>query len=171
MALIAMTTADQIEYVSDLDPAKSKKKTPYPPVKGEHSDAKPVEIEEIVIGPNATIFKIRGLDVFLKAFIYDSTSSLTRSATTDDVGIHTKMNQTNIEAVRHGLVGFDNFRTPKGGSIPFETERTSVNGRNYDVVSDKILNLLGIRLIQELANEIKNISEVKAEEEKKSVAA
>ena len=41
-----------------------------------------------------------------------------------------------------------------------------MNGRPYDVVSDKVMNTLGIRLIQELAAEIKKLSEVSASEEK-----
>ena len=154
MALIAMTTADTIEYVSDLDPCK----TTSVPAPGE----KPV----VTIKDGATIFKLRSLDVFLKGVIYDSASRLMRKSDSDEVGIVTRVNQTNVEAVRHGLVGFSNFKNSKGGDVPFKTAKIFVNGRPYDVVDDVTMNALGIRLIQELALAIKDISEVKGDEEK-----
>ena len=153
MALIAMTTADTIEYVSDLDPCK----TTSVPAPGE----KPV----VTIKDGATIFKLRSLDVFLKGVIYDSASRLMRKSDSDEVGIVTHVNQTNIEAVRHGLAGFTNFKDAKG-DVPFKTAKIFVAGRPYDVVDDETMNKLGIRLIQELAGQIRDISEVKGDEEK-----
>ena len=70
------------------------------------------------------------------------------------------------DAVRHGLVGVSNFADAKGNAIKFETQKAVVNGRPYDVVSDTVMNHLGIVLIQELGREIKRISEVSAAEEK-----
>ena len=154
MALIAMTTADTIEYVSDLDPAKV------------WNVPDPGQKPAFTIKPGATVFKLRALDVFLKGIIYDNASGLTRKSDSDEVGIVTRVNQTNVEAVRHGLVGFENFKNSKGGDVPFKTAKIFVNGRPYDVVDDETMNALGIRLIQELALAIKDISEVKGDEEK-----
>lgn len=159
-----MTTSDTVEYVSDLDPAK---KYDEPPAK---DGATPIE-RTFTIGSNATVFKLRSLDVFLNGYIYDNASALSRRADDDSVGIVTRINQTNIEAVRHGLIGFDNFSDAKGNAIKFETQKAIVAGRPYEVVSDVVMNKLGLRLIQELASKIKDISEVSKAEEKKSAGA
>ena len=165
MALIAMTTADAIDYVSDLDPSKRKTK-----VLRDQSKPEKGYIESWDIGPGATSFRLRALDVFLMGVIYDNASMLQGKEGSNEYGIQTKVNQTNIEAVRHGLIGFTNFRNSKGDAITLETQKAVVNGRPYDVVSDKVMNCFGIRLIQELAMRIKEISEVTPAEEKNSAA-
>ena len=161
MALIAMTTADAVDYVSDLDPAKTKKKVPV-----DDMDVSKGTKIAVTIGEGATIFKLKSLDVFLMGYIYDTASHLGRREGSEEIGIHTRMNQTNIECVRHGLAGFTNFSDSKGGQIAFKTQQAVVNGRPYDVVSDDVMNALGVRLIQDLATEIKRISEVSTVEEK-----
>jgi hypothetical protein len=164
MALKAMTTADTVEYVSDLDPAKVYDEPPAA------DGAKPIE-RTFTVGPGATTFKLRPLDVFLNGYIYDNASQLSRKEGDESVGIHTRINQTNIEAVRHGLAGFTNFTDAKGGDVKFETQKAVVNGRPYEVVNDAVMNKLGLRLIQELAAKIKEISEVSKAEEKNSAGA
>jgi hypothetical protein len=166
MALIAMSSSDVLDFVSDLDPAKSQKSTlidPNDPSKG--------EIMDEVIGSGATVFELKSLDVFLMGYIYDNASTLSGEQGSNAIGIHTRMNQTNIEAVRHGLVGFRNFADAKGKHIQFSTQSIVVNGRKYEVASDDTVTRLGIRLIQELASKIKEISEVTADEEKNSAKA
>ena len=161
MALIAMSSSDVIDFVSDLDPAKSKQATlidPNDPSKG--------EIMSDTVGPGATVFQLKSLDVFLMGYIYDNASTLSGEQGSSAIGIHTRVNQTNIEAVRHGLVGFRNFADANGKHILFNTQTVVVNGRKYEVASDETVTRLGIRLIQELATKIKEISEVTAEEEK-----
>ena len=168
MALIAMTTSDTVDYVSDLDPSKKRVKKP-----GKSSEAggEAPDVEEVVIEEGATTFKIRGLDVFLMGYVYDNASTLSGKQGSDDVGIHTRMNQTNIECVRHGLTGFTNFANAKADQVVFKTQKHVVNGRPYDVVADAIMNMLGVRLVQELASQIKKISEVSKAEEKNSAGA
>ena len=168
MALIAMTTSDTVDYVSDLDPSKKRVKKPG---KASETGGEAPDVEEVVIEEGATTFKIRGLDVFLMGYVYDNASTLSGKQGSDDVGIHTRMNQTNIECVRHGLAGFTNFADAKGGQVAFKTQKAVVNGRAYDVVADAIMNMLGVRLVQELASEIKKISEVSKAEEKNSAGA
>jgi hypothetical protein len=162
VALIAMTTSDTLDYVSDVDPAKKTVKQPA-------VDGGP-DVETVEIGPGATIFKLKGLDVFLMGWIYDNASTLTQKGV-GEVGINTRINQTNIETVRHGLAGFANLTDRKGGQVAFKTQKAVVNGREYDVVADEVLNLLGIRLIGELAREVKRISEVSGAEAKNSAGA
>lgn len=161
MALIAMTTSDLIDYVSDRDPAKIRKQVPVDP-----TDPQKGTREEIVIGEGATVFKLRGLDVFLMGHIYDNASQVSGKQGSDEVGIKTLINKTNLEAVKHGLAGFVNFSDAKGRPIIFNTRRHNVAGRDYTVVEDSVLNSLGLMLIQELAEQIKKISDVSASEEK-----
>jgi len=166
MALLAMTTSETVTYVSDKDPAKKKTTRfldPTDPSKGETTSTE--------IGSNATVFRLRPLDVFLMGYIYDNASELSGRQDSIEIGIRTKINQTNIEAVRHGLVGFSNFFDKNGKEVRFETHDIKINGRDYTVASDATMKLLGLQLIQELAEQVKNISEVSAEEEKNSSAA
>ena len=166
MALIALSVADTIDYVSDKDPCKVPRQVPVDP-----SDPKKGNRTEYDIEPGATVFKLAALDVFLMGMIYDNASTISGKQGSDEVGINTRMNQTNIDAVRHGLVGFVNFSDKKGNAILFETQKAVIAGREYQVVADKVMNTLGIQLIAELAEKIKSISEVTVAEEKNSASA
>lgn len=161
MALIAMTVSDTIEHVSDKDPCKIVTKVPVDP-----EDPKKGLKEKVEIKEGATKFFLKPLDVFLMGYIYDNASSISGKQGDDQIGIHTRVNQTNIEAVRHGLAGFQNFTDKSGNQIAFKTKKAVVNGREYDVADDDTMAKLGLRLIQELAEKIKEISEVSADEEK-----
>lgn len=164
MALIAMTTHDTVDYVSDLDPSK---KYDVPPA---DDGALPIE-RTFTVDEGATVFKLKPLDVFLMGHIYDSASIMRGIPGSGDVGVQTKMNATNIEAVRHGLAGFVNFTDAKGGQVVFKTQKAVVNGRPYEVVDDSVMTKLGIRLVQELGQKVKAISEVGKAEEKNSAGA
>jgi hypothetical protein len=166
MALVALTTADQADYVSDLDPSKTKVTLPIDP-------EDPSKGNKIVdkISDGASVFSLRNLDVFLKGYIYDNASSLSGEQDSNKIGIQTRVNQTNIDAVRHGLIGIKNFADKLGNAVVYATQKVVVNGRPYNVVSDAVMNTLGIQLIQELAEKIKKMSEVTAAEEKNSEEA
>lgn len=161
MAIKALTLSDTFEYVSDSDPSKVRTTVdvdPKDPAKGTK------EVVEIKDG--ATVFGLKPLDVFLMGYIYDNASSLTGRQGSEEVGIHTKVNQTNVEAVRFGLAYFKNFKDDAGNDIKVKTVKASVNGREYDAASDDTIRLLGNRLVAELALQIKEKSEVGAEAEK-----
>jgi hypothetical protein len=166
VALIAMTTADTVNYVSDMDPCKVTTKVPRDPVDA----AKGME-DVVTIKEGATVFKLRPLDVFLMGYIYDNASTLSGKSGSDDIGIHTRVNQTNIDCVRHGLADAVNFTDPKGGEVKMKTQKAIVNGRSYDVAHDDIMNMMGVKLIQELAEQVKKGSEVSPSETKNSVEA
>lgn len=169
MALIAMTTADVTRYCSDRDPAKLRKIVPVDP---DVPDG-PKKVD-ITYGPDATWFELRPLDVFQMGFIYDNASSLTGQSGGSEIGIKTRMNQTNLECVRYGLVKVENFHSSKAeGADPvkFKHIKSVIAQRQYDAVPDTILNMLGNSLCAELADEIKRISEVSAAEAKNSDAA
>ena len=164
MALMAMTTSDVIKYVSDKDPAKIRKTVPIDPEVPEGDKR-----EEVIIGPNATVFHLAPLDVFLMGYIYDNASSLTGRQGGTEIGIQTKMNQTNIEAVRFGLIQVDNFLDDKSGKlVSLKRVKSALAGRRYDAVPDEIMTKLGVQLVGELAAEIKRISEVSEAEVKNS---
>ena len=163
MAIVSLTVHDTVTYVSDRDPCKVKTQVPVDPADPSKGYKESIEIKD-----GATKFFLKPIDVFLKGHIYDNATVLQAKQGTDEVGFRTRVNQTNIEVVRHGLIGFENFLDKRGNAIPFKTVKANVNGREYDVASDEVLTALGLNLIQELAAEIKRISEVDQEEEKNS---
>lgn len=167
MALYALTTAEVVDFVSPSDSDYKVTQVPVDP-----ADASKGTKDQITIGPNASVFRIRPLDVFLMAHIYDNASSLTGKTGSTEVGIHTKVNQTNLDTVRFGLAGLpDNWGDRKGLKVPYAVEKTSVNGREYSAVTEPVLRSLGLNLIQELASRIKEISEVSADDEGNSAGA
>lgn len=168
MALRALTTAESVEFVSTTDPDYKSTLVPRDP-----ADPDAGTMEVITIGDTASRFRIRPLDVFLMAHIYDNASSLVGKSGSEEVGIKTRVNQTNIDTVRFGLVGLpDNWGDPRRGSlVKFAVEKVEVNGREYTSVTEPVLRSLGLQLIQEMATKIKAISEVSADDEGNSEGA
>ncbi len=161
MALVAMTVSDTVEYVSDLDPAKSKQQVPI-----DASDPSKGTTEKVVIGEGATVFTLKPLDVFLMSSIYDNASDISGKQGSDEVGIRTKVNQTNVEAVRYGLAGLKNFHDARGNQVIFRSKKMWNGGKQYHVADDTVLSALGLRLMTELADQIKKISDISPAEEK-----
>lgn len=167
MALFAMTTADVKKYVSNLDPAKTKKDVPIDPA----DLGKGTRVEDVIDWDSATVFHLRPLDVFLMGHIYDNAAVMSGQPGGDAFDLRTMVNRSNLEAVRYGLVAFDNFKDDKGGLKHFKSAKKVVNGREYVVADDATIQLLGIQLAAELAQEIKQLSEVSRAEEKNSEQA
>ena len=104
------------------------------------------------IGDGATVFKLRKLDVFLKGYIYDNASRCARRAGLrqdrhPDPRQPDEYRRRASRPRRHR-----EFRRQPAAPSPSRRQKVVVNGRPYDVVSDEVMNTLGIRLIQELAN-------------------
>lgn len=170
MALIGVSRSETFDYVSEHDPCRVTIEVPIDPENPEKGTRTEVDIaasEE----RGATIFKLSVLDVFLMGMIYDKTTSVTRTDDDAGVGIQTKINQANIEATRFGLRGWRNFQNREREQLEFLTEEKSLGARNYVVASDISLNRLGIRLVRELGQEIKQRSEVSGREAKNFVTA
>jgi hypothetical protein len=162
MALVAMTTADTVDFVSVNDPSRKVTKVLIDPENPDLGSKDEVTIEE-----GASVFKLRPLDVFLMGWIYDSASVLRGRQGDNEIGVHTRINQTNIDAVRFGLAAIpSNFRHKDNSPVRLVTEKEIVNGRQYDVVKKEVLNTLGLQLISEMADEIRKISSVTRNEEK-----
>ena len=171
MALVGISRTDTFPYVSNDDPCKRKVQKALPAPDGGTPILKPDEFDEIV-DDGATIFTLGVLDVFLMGMIYDKSTKISRSVEdTGEVNMHTAINATNIETVRFGLKGWEAFKDPMGNDIRFDTVKRVVMGRDYEAATDAMLNLLGIRLINELATEIKKASEVSKAEAKNSASA
>src|SRR4051812_48453989 len=103
---LAFTTADTVPFVSRTDPDAVLGQKPANPKEPDGDQ------RDVVLSWNegASIFKLKPIDVFLMGHIYDRASMLTGAEGSKNIDIHTRMNETNIEAVRHGLAGLpDNF--------------------------------------------------------------
>lgn len=165
MALMGMTLADTVDYVSNKDPAKIIKLVPV-------DDTKPdgEKRVETIIAANASIFKLRPLSVFMKGWVYDNASQVVHR--NGDARVEARYNETNIQAVRFGLVSVENFHTDKAGNnLTWKPIKVTFNGREYEAVPDNVLSMFGLELVAELAAEIKRISEVSVVEEKNSEEA
>jgi hypothetical protein len=170
MALVGISRTDTFEYVSNDDPCKRRVPKMLPGLAS--SLAVMMTGEDVVIDDGATLFRLGVLDVFLMGMIYDKSTKISRSLDDGgDVSMHTSINATNIETVRYGLRGWEHFRDPNGSDIAFQTEKRIVMGRDYLACTDDMLQLLGVRLIGELAGKIKEASEVSKDEAKNSVSA
>ncbi len=167
MALFARTTVETVDFYSEMDPDVTVREVPLDADDPEKGTKKEKDVAE-----GASRFKIGPLDVFLMAHIYDNASKLSGKQGSEEVGIETRMNATNIDAVRFGLRALpEGFRNKQGTEIKYEVEKRTVNGREYTAVKDSVLSTLGIRLIGEMAEAIKDLSEVSADEEKNSASA
>jgi len=77
-----------------------------------------------------------------------------------------KFNQYQLDIVRFGLKGWQNFLGADGKERPFKTKRLSRGGKSYEVVSDESLAYLPVRVIRELADVILNWNQLSEEEKK-----
>ena len=143
MALIGLSVAGTDSFQSSLDPAKGT--------------------------PEATVFTLGTLDVFITAHIIDRAMQF--SGQGEDTKIEFRNNQQNIDAVRFGLKGWANFKDAAGNDIPFKTLKRNVHGRDYTVVSDDSLNALPLELIEELAGELRKKNTLTKDEAKNSAVA
>ena len=171
MALVGISRTDTFTYVSNDDPCKRVAAKTQPAPDG----GAPILTGEkvTIIDDGATRFKLGVLDVFLMGMIYDNSTKITRGIDdSSQVDFKTAVNATNIETVRFGLLGWEGFKqVGTNNDIAFVSEERIVMGRKYQAASDDMLNLLGIRLITELADQIKTASEVTKAEAKNSDTA
>jgi hypothetical protein len=120
---------------------------------------------------DATKFTIGAIDAFVSAYVLDRTLTFTENDAGGVAIAQVKMGEANLEAVRFGLRGWENFKDDRGNDLPFATADRIVMGRKYVAVTDDCLALLGQELVRELATSIRTINEVTADDAKKSAAA
>lgn len=119
----------------------------------------------------ATRFTIGAIDAFVSAYVTDRMLTFSDN---DAGGIQTaqvKMNEADLEVVRFGLRGWENFQDARGNDVEFRTVERILQGKKYAVVDNDCLARLQQELIRELAREIRAINVVTEEDAKKSDAA
>jgi hypothetical protein len=120
---------------------------------------------------DATRFTIGAIDAFVSAYVVDRTLTFTENDAGGIALAQVKMSEANLEAVRFGLRGWENFKDGHGNDVPFTTADRIVMGKKYVTVADEGLALLSQDLVRELAAAIRTINEVTHDVAKKSVAA
>ena len=118
---------------------------------------------------NPTVFHIGMLDPFLRAHIDDEVTSLEVSSKNQDdlAKANVRTARRNLLAVRFGLKGLDGFLDPRTKEpVKFDTVSISMNGKNYNGISEPILAMLGKSLIDELAGVILKENAISEEERK-----
>ena len=120
---------------------------------------------------DATRFTIGAIDAFVSAYVFDRTLTFTEADAGGIATAQVKMSEANLEAVRFGLRGWENFKDQSGNDVPFTTSDRIVMGKKYVAVADDCLALLNQDLVRELAAAIRRINEVGPDDAKKSVAA
>lgn len=141
MAFKGIGSHETWDYVSPLDPDKN----------------------------NPTIFKIGVLDQRVKGWIMDQNSIVERDAENpkEKVKVQVRIHSGCLDIVKFGLKGFENFIDFKtGNKIEFETETRHLAGKDYEVVSDKVMEMLPYNLIVELADVILGGNKIGEKEEK-----
>ena len=106
---------------------------------------------------NPTIFKIGILDLQIKAWIKDKTTGLeiAPNKLKHPAKFTFRMSERNIEVVKFGIKNITNLIDPLTKK-PVKFHSTTINkfGKSYAVVSDKILNMIPLEVITEIAREI-----------------
>ncbi len=130
MAIKGIDIYEVRDYVSKHDTAKDKK--------------------------DKTIFKLGVLDTRIRAELEDETTSFEISSSDPEDKAKTTLglNRLAIEAVRFGLKGVENLQDKDGKAVKFDTVSLARYGKNYQVVTPDILNMLPFKVITELAGEI-----------------
>jgi hypothetical protein len=129
MALIGINTYETKDYISKYDPDEN----------------------------NPTVFKIGLLDAQIKGWVMDKISDFEMSSLNPDdkAKVTFRINQRNLELVRFAVKDIVNLIDPQTKQpVKFDTISTPMFGRNYNIVSDRILSMLPLEVITELAEEI-----------------
>ena len=116
-----------------------------------------------------TIFKLGVLDSRVRAELEDEATSFevsSPSAPEEQSKATLGLNRRNIETVRFGLKGMENFQDAKGNPVKFDTISLSKYGKNYQVVTPQILQMLPFEVIMELAGEIRRDNWMSEQERK-----
>jgi hypothetical protein len=111
--------------------------------------------------PNETKFILKPIDVFIQTAVFDAGLNLS-----DETANTFKVYRMNLESVRFGLAGWENFIDEKGNQVEFKTSDILVTGKRYSAVDPDLLRLLPFAVISELAREIRNLSKVTEDEAK-----
>jgi len=106
---------------------------------------------------NPTVFKIGLLDSQIKGHIIDRISDFEMSSSNpdDNAKVTFRMNERNLQLVKFGVRDVKNLMDPQTKK-PVEVKCDTVNkfGKSYEVLPGRVLNMLPLQVITELAEEI-----------------
>ena len=152
MALVGISSFEEEEYVSRIDPSRVEypqyekdNKTPHP--KAGQTDIQASK------EAGATIFTVGALTVDQRAFITDKTGVIQEIDQDGTRLVHRNGSRT-LEACRFGLRGWSNFKDPAGNDIPFLRVQRMVFGQSVDVPNNDSLARLGTALVNEIGEVI-----------------
>ncbi len=118
-----------------------------------------------------TIFIIGVLDSLIKSKLKDlgMVYKYNPDAPKDSVA-EAKMDiaKQELEFVRFGVKGIENFKDKSGKEIPFKTIKRMVGIVDYDIVSDETLKYIPLTAIRELAKVIDDENEIGEDQRKNS---
>ncbi len=124
------------EFVSEFDPAKG------------------------LTEGNPTLFTLLTLDSRVMGHLRDKATrmKINPKAPDDDVETEVAMNEVSFEVVQFGLGGIAPFEDGKGNEIVFKTMKRNLRGKSYTIASDLVISLLPIKVISELATELRKMN-------------
>jgi hypothetical protein len=120
------------------------------------------------VGTERTIFKLGVLDSITRSSLEDAHTQFTVDTTGTGGQAQMKISRRarDMEIVRHGLRGWDNFQDAEGNQVKFETtSRPGPAGTSVPLVSDACLKMIPYALIEELAREILKDNTISKEDE------
>jgi len=116
-----------------------------------------------------TIFEIGLLDSQMKAKIFDKVSDFELSSDNpdDDTKLNWRMNERNLSLVKFGVKNIKGFLDPQTKkTIDVKCDTINKLGKSYEVLPDSILDMLPLKIITELAEQVLKETVLSKEAEK-----
>lgn len=129
------------EYVSEFDPDRGKKSPE----------------------GNPTKFQLVTLDSRVMGHLRDKATRMSvnpNAKENDTVETEVAMNDVAFETVQFGLTGISPFDDASGNEIIFKTVKRNLRGKSYTVASDVVVNRLPMRVISELADQLRKMNDL-----------
>jgi len=120
-------------------------------------------------GDKATVFTIGLLDKQISNYIKDRSAQYEYVASNPDgeAALSVRPHERNLDIFRFGVRDIKNLIDPQTEKpVRFDTTSISRFGKNYNVVSDSILQMIPDCIIDEIAAEIDKINKLSPEERK-----
>lgn len=167
MALIGISKHERWDYVSTLDSGRvlypetiEDPDDPAQPATDQPRSRPHPKAGQVDIAASreagATIFFLGALTVNQRAYITDKTGVVQEWGDNGARFVH-RQGLRNLEAVRLGLRGWENFSDPSGDAIPYETTQRAIGSETpMPVPTDDTIGRLGIYLVNEIGEEILN---------------
>ncbi len=126
------------------------------------------QVEEFIMPDdkeNPTIWIIGALDSITKIRLLAALSPMEQKEGNEDFVAKIDPLQFNLELVRFGLKGFKNFKL-NGADVEFKTKKLNKFDMSYNVLSDDIIKMIPIKVLNILADKILGAQELSRLDEK-----